>query len=451
MQQLQQILDNVLQQINSFKFGLINVVEILVMAFILYHIFLWIKNTRTWFVFRGILFVVLFVLAANLLNLTVVTFIAEKTASILAIALLIIFQPELRASLERLGQKNYLMDIIEGSNSQKRATIHAQKVADELVEAAFALAKTRTGALIVIEREIPLEEYIKTGIRLDAMVSSALLINIFEHNTPLHDGAVVIKKDRIASATCYLPLSSNPEIKKTLGTRHRAAIGVSEVTDSVTIVVSEETGRVSLAKGGVLLESLTRGELRRELAALERIDREEKEKKKTKQKKTPEKPEEEAIPSPAPDRTEEARTKESRTAILYEPQQAAVRSGRAEKRTDGLEEKRERKNRVKPEDTVVAPILQPAEPVLPEEVPPGKDEKAPAETAPAEVIREESIPAETDAAEVPAETPTEAPAEAPFAEAGEEVGEEELSGTDEAEKTRPGRRGKSRRKGGKNK
>ena len=175
----------------------------------------------------------------------------ENAATIAVTALLVIFQPELRKALEQLGSHNILSNILsfdEGKESQN----FNDKTINELVRATFEMAKVKTGALMVIERGSSLKEIERTGIEINGLVTSQLLINIFEHNTPLHDGAVVIRGNRITAATCYLPLSDNMTISKDLGTRHRAAVGVSEVTDSVTIVVSEETGRVSVAAEGYL-------------------------------------------------------------------------------------------------------------------------------------------------------------------------------------------------------
>ena len=320
LETLRKIWDSSVQYVTQTQFEFKNIIEIIVLAILLYYIFAWIKSTRTWFLFRGVILILLFFLIANLLNMNVIVYIAEKTLSILVIALLIIFQPELRAGLERLGQQNYLMDILEGSNSRtKKQVLHTHQIIEELADAVFNLAKNNTGALIVIERELPLEEYIRTGIQVDAVVSSALLINIFEHNTPLHDGAVIIKGYRIAAATCYRPLSSNPQIEKSLGTRHRAAIGVSEQTDSVTIVVSEETGQVSLAESGVLRQNVSPSELRAGLASLEQTPDTEKarrlrrDKKKKKEAETPV-----VLLSPG-----EAGKDTGKTALLYTPEETS--------------------------------------------------------------------------------------------------------------------------------
>ncbi len=268
---MQQIFANLVQYVKSMQIAPKNIIEIAVLAYLIYHLLKWIKNTRTWFLLRGILVLLLFVFLVNVFELNVLTFLAEKTLSVLMIALLVIFAPELRAALEQLGQSNYFSRLF-GTARLRDNALHTKEVTGELVKAATAMSKSRTGALIVIEREIKLDEYIKTGIPVDGVVSSALLINIFEKNTPLHDGAVIMQGGRVVAATCYLPLSNNPDINKAYGTRHRAALGISEATDSLTIVVSEETGRISVAMGGELKTNLTAEQLRTELEIMERRD-----------------------------------------------------------------------------------------------------------------------------------------------------------------------------------
>ena len=179
-------------------------------------------------------------------------------------AVIVIFQPELRKVVEQLGQKKIISTILPfdmgGKEVKERFT---DKTINELIKACFDMGEVKTGALIVIEQKNLLDEYIRTGINIDAVLSSQLLINIFEHNTPLHDGAVVMRGNRIVAATCYLPLSDNMELSKQLGTRHRAGVGISEVTDSVTIIVSEETGQVSVARDGKLVRNVTSAQLRK--------------------------------------------------------------------------------------------------------------------------------------------------------------------------------------------
>ena len=245
-----------------------DVIEIIIIAVVLYNILLWIMNTKAWALLKGIIVVALFAVVAYLLNLKTILWIAGKTISVGIIALVIIFQPELRRALEQLGRKRFMLRFFNfGDNSDKDERFSV-KTADEIVDACYKMGAVKTGALIVIEQDIVLEEYIKTGIPVDGIVTSQLLINIFEHNTPLHDGAVIIRGNRIVSATCYLPLTDSMDIGKELGTRHRAAVGISEVSDSLTIIVSEETGAVSLAKDGRLYKHLQKEELVEKLQQL---------------------------------------------------------------------------------------------------------------------------------------------------------------------------------------
>lgn len=239
--------------------------EIVIIAVLIYEVMVWIKNTRSWILFKGIVILLVFVLFASVLNLTTILWIAERTLNVGIIAVIIIFQPELRKVLEQIGRKNIFTDLIIGDESKNVNERFSDRTINELIKAAYDLAKTKTGALIVIEQDVPLNEYERTGIDIDSAISSQLLINIFEHNTPLHDGAVIIRRDRIVSATCYLPLSDNMELSKELGTRHRAGVGVSEATDSLTIIVSEETGKVSVALEGKIYRNIDGEQLRKYL------------------------------------------------------------------------------------------------------------------------------------------------------------------------------------------
>ena len=249
-------MDKYLSWIDKPKIGVTDVIEIIIIAFVLYHIMVWVKNTRAWMLFKGIIVILIFLLIAALFQMNTILWLSGKVVNIAAIALVIIFQPELRNALERLGRKNFLTAFFS-FDFQKASTIRfSEKTITEIVKACYEMGKVKTGALIVIERDVMLNEYIRTGIPLDSLVSSQLLINIFEHNTPLHDGAIIVRGDRIVAATCYLPLSDNMELSKELGTRHRAAVGVSEVSDSMTIIVSEETGAVSLAVEGTLYRNI---------------------------------------------------------------------------------------------------------------------------------------------------------------------------------------------------
>lgn len=246
-----------------------DIVEIVIISFLMYQIMVWIKNTRAWILVKGIAVLLCFTLVAVLFRMSTIIWLAEKTLGLGVTAIIIVFQPELRKALEQLGRKNFISGVISFDESKGTKERFSDKTVQELVRAAFSLAKTKTGALIVIEQEVPLTEYENTGIPLDSLISSQLLINIFEHNTPLHDGAIIVRGDRIVSATCYLPLSDNMEISKDLGTRHRAGLGISEVTDSLTIIVSEETGKVTVAFGGRLLRNLDSENLKNKLVMLQ--------------------------------------------------------------------------------------------------------------------------------------------------------------------------------------
>ena len=251
----------------SFNVG--NVFEILLLAFILYEFMAWVKTTRAWNLLKGILVILLFWLLAYVFQFNTIIYIAGKVINIAIIALVVIFQPELRKALEQLGQRRYFK-LFSFSDKMERGERCSDKTVNELVKACFELGKAKTGALIVIEQDVLLDDYAKTGIPVDAVTTSQLLINIFEHNTPLHDGAVVMRGDRVVAATCYLPLSENMEISKDLGTRHRAAVGISEVTDSMTLVVSEETGAVSIAIAGELFHNVDQDYLRSKLTFLQK-------------------------------------------------------------------------------------------------------------------------------------------------------------------------------------
>ncbi len=247
------------------RITLSNLFEIIIIAVLVYEILIWIKNTRAWNLLMGLVVILVFGLVAAIFHFDTILWIMEKTGTIAVTALIIIFQPELRRALEQLGSKNLISDILL-FDDEKDSQEFTERTANEIVKATFEMAKVKTGALIVIERNVSLKEIERTGIEINGTVSSQLLINIFEHNTPLHDGAVIIRGNRVTAATCYLPLSDNMMISKDLGTRHRAAVGISEITDSITVVVSEETGRVSVVEGG-LLRRISDGESLRKVLA----------------------------------------------------------------------------------------------------------------------------------------------------------------------------------------
>ena len=235
-----------------------DLVEILLVAVLFYYVIIWIKKTRAWVIVKGLVVLLLFWAVANVLKFDVILWIFTNTIGVGITALIILFQPELRRVLEQLGQRNIIpVNFFLSESKDKKNEKFSDDVLRELVRGTFELAKTKTGALIVIEQEVSLDEYAQTGITVDGLVTSQLLINIFEHNTPLHDGAVIVKGDRVVAATCYLPLSDNMFLSKELGTRHRAGVGISEISDSMTIIVSEETGKVSVASNGTLTRNLS--------------------------------------------------------------------------------------------------------------------------------------------------------------------------------------------------
>ncbi|MBR0172149.1 MAG: diadenylate cyclase CdaA [Lachnospiraceae bacterium] len=250
LQYIQAFLNNYLPDLHMPRVRVIDVVEILILSFVLYQLLVRVRHTRIWSLLKGVAVIVAFYMFAVLFEMTTIMWIVERLFSIAVIALVVVFQPELRKVLEGLGRRSYFSGLF--SFDTRTDGRFSDKTINEIARASFEMAKVRTGALIVIERNDSLADYELTGIEVDARVTSQLLINIFEHNTPLHDGAVIVRGDRVTSATCYLPLSSNMNLDKDLGTRHRAGVGVSEATDSLTIIVSEETGKISVAQGGRL-------------------------------------------------------------------------------------------------------------------------------------------------------------------------------------------------------
>jgi len=249
--------------------GFSDILDILIVAYIIYKIIFWIKETRAWVLFKGILVILALAAIAAILQLHTIIWILSNTISVGIIAVIVVFQPELRKALEQLGKGRFFSYFIrtDEEDSQKATT----RTVDEIIKAADKMGAVKTGALILIEQEVPLGDLERTGIPIDALISSQLLINIFEHNTPLHDGAVIIRRNRVAAATCFLPLTDSNEISMELGTRHRAAIGASEVSDAYVIVVSEETGSISMARGGVLYRDLTADQLRTMLSQTKKV------------------------------------------------------------------------------------------------------------------------------------------------------------------------------------
>ena len=251
------------------SFTVTDFLEILILSFLVYRFLLWVKSTRAWTLLKGIISISVGVLLVYLLNMSTLEFIINRFLNIAIITVVVVFQPELRRVLEQLGERRFISSLLPLENVGATRELFSDKTISELVKAATEMSRARTGALIVIMQRETLEEYERTGIRVDALVTSQLLINIFEHNTPLHDGAVIVQGDRITAATCYLPLSDNMALSKELGTRHRAGVGISEATDSFTIIVSEETGHISTAVRGTLNRNITPDQLKDQLTAIQ--------------------------------------------------------------------------------------------------------------------------------------------------------------------------------------
>lgn len=234
-------------------------IEIAILIFLVYKIFIWFKDTKTSALIKGMLIITLFVFLVQILNFKVISYLITSALPVVAVALVVLFQNELKMIILKLGDRNVFTRLISqlqgGSGSRTD-----DYLVNELTKAAFSMSDVKTGALIVVRGADPLNDFISTGILIDARVSSQLLINIFEKNTPLHDGAVIIENNRIVSATCYLPLTENLRIPKNLGTRHRAAIGLSEIVDALVLVVSEETGNVSIVVDGNITRVTTEKE-----------------------------------------------------------------------------------------------------------------------------------------------------------------------------------------------
>lgn len=246
-----------------------DVLEIFILAFLVYSLLLWIKNTRAWTLLKGLMVLVVCVSLVYILHMDTLIFIVNRGIDIAITAAIVIFQPELRRALEQIGEKQIVSSLIPIDTGREVLERFSDKTVNEITKAAAEMGKAKTGALIVIEQNVRLDEYERTGITLDSVLTSQLLINIFEHNTPLHDGAVIVRGNRITSATCYLPLSDNMMLSKELGTRHRAGVGISEVTDSLTVIVSEETGGISVAYKGELKRNITPDELKDQLVRLQ--------------------------------------------------------------------------------------------------------------------------------------------------------------------------------------
>ncbi len=243
-------------------FWLLDVLDIFLVAVLFYRLLILVKGTRSAQMYVGLLIIVLIGIAAREFDLITIRWIADSLKTVWLIAFVIIFQPELRHALAQFGRTRYFRSFLRGES---------YGVLGEVVRGIETLAQRRHGALIAIERNVGLRNFVDTGTRLDAKASADLLVTLFSPGSPLHDGALILREDTVVAASCILPLSSNPRLAGTLGTRHRAALGLSEESDAAVIVVSEETGGISVAYRGVLKQKLNEGELRSELSRIFRI------------------------------------------------------------------------------------------------------------------------------------------------------------------------------------
>jgi len=239
-----------------------SVIDIGIVSYVIYKVIVLVRETRAWQLIKGILFILVASEASKLLGFKTIAYILGNTISIAAISLVILFQPELRRGLEQIGRSR-LRDFFNPEEQSTKILITA--VIESIVKACTEMSKTYTGALIVIEGETRVGEIINTGTQIDSNISAELVINIFSPNTPLHDGAVIIRENKIKAAACFLPLTDNMNLSKELGTRHRAALGITEISDSIAIVVSEESGRISFALNGGLTRNMTPDTLRKAL------------------------------------------------------------------------------------------------------------------------------------------------------------------------------------------
>ncbi len=254
---------------------LFDVFEILIIAFLVYYILAWMKTTRSWRMLKGLIVICVFLVVVNVMKMDNIVWITQNVLTFAVTAIIVVLQPELRQALELLGEKNFLPSIGFSGSSNKKADVFSERSVNEIAKACVEMGKVKTGALIVIERTESLKDYERTGIEVDGIITSQLLINIFEHNTPLHDGAVIVRGNRVTYATCYLPLSDNLGLSKELGTRHRAGVGVSEATDSLTLIVSEETGGISIAYEGELMRHLDAETLKEKMRQIMNMNGEE--------------------------------------------------------------------------------------------------------------------------------------------------------------------------------
>ena len=257
--------------VNIPDVSITDIIEIIIITYFMYHLLIWVKNSRVWMLIRGVLIIMLFFVIAAIFQMNTILWLGERLISVGVTVLIVVFQPELRRALEQIGRRK-ITSMFSWNILKTGAKRFDDSTITGMVTACYEMGAVKTGALIVVENDMQLTEFERTGISLDALVTRQLLINIFEKNTPLHAGAVIVRGDRVVSATCYLPLSDNMALSKDLGTRHRAAVGISEVSDSLTIVVSEETGTVSYAREGRIVRDVKEDELIAELKRIQNSD-----------------------------------------------------------------------------------------------------------------------------------------------------------------------------------
>ncbi|MGI6686305.1 MAG: diadenylate cyclase CdaA [Bacillota bacterium] len=239
------------------------ILDILIVAYVIYKLLMLIKGTRAVQLIKGILFLLIASNISDFFNLYTIKWILDQTWATIFVALAVIFQPELRRALEQIGRGQFFVRM-----NNELGMGDMLRLIDEVTRCVLKMARTNTGTLIILERETGINDYIETGIKIDGIVSAEFLSNIFVPQTPLHDGAVIIRGDRVIAAGCFLPLSDNPYLDSSLGTRHRAALGITEISDALAVIVSEETGTISIAYEGKLVRYLEERTLRDKLQEL---------------------------------------------------------------------------------------------------------------------------------------------------------------------------------------
>ena len=237
--------------------------EIIIIAILLYYMMRWMHNTRAWSLMKGLVVILVFIIIANVFHMDTILWMSSNILQFAVIAIIVVLQPELRKALETLGKSNIIGGLFYFVSQSDYMMTISEKSIDEIARACYLMGEERTGALIVIENKESLSRIDESGIKVDAEITSQLLLNIFKKNTPLHDGAVTIRHNRISCATCYLPLTSSMSLSKEFGTRHRAGLGISEESDAGVIIVSEETGKISVARDGELERNLSETSLKR--------------------------------------------------------------------------------------------------------------------------------------------------------------------------------------------